>query len=321
MRQFAPLIAISLAMVVASASAAANELPAWAYPVNPPGAVPVVDDGSAQHVPDSSGALTRKQISAIGGTVADWHPDEHPVMPMIVAKRREPLIIACGYCHLPNGAGRPENASLAGLTANYIKQQVLAFRKEERLGSAPDRLPQTTMISIAKVVTDAEVEEAAAYFAGIKPANFVKVVESGTVPKTVVAGWMLTPAPGGGTEPIGNRIIEVAEDFERFEHRDSRNPFIAYVPVGSVQRGAELIATGGGGKTVQCVTCHGPELRGLLDVPRIIGRSPSYLMRQLHDIKYGSRKGGTAELMKPVVANLTDEDMVVIVAYLASREP
>ena len=314
-------VAVTLAAVTAAALPAAGELPGWAYPVNPPGAAAAADDGRAQHVPDSSVALTRMQISAVGGRVADWHPEEHPAMPPIVAVRREPLIVACGYCHLPNGAGRPENASLAGLTPAYIRQQVAAFRTGDRPGSATGRAPQTTMIRIAQAVGETEVDAAAVYFAAIKPASFVKVVETDSVPQTVVAAWMLVRAPGGGTEPIGSRIIEVADDFERFERRDTRTPYTAYVPPGSIARGAQLVATGGGGRTVQCVTCHGPELRGLLDVPRLVGRSPSYLMRQLYDLKSGARRGGTAELMKPVVANLTEGDMVDLAAYLASREP
>ncbi len=198
---------------------------------------------------------------------------------------------------------------------------MLAFRNDSRPGSAPARLPQTIMIALAKAATESEIADAAAYFSVLPPKSFIQVIETAMVPKTIIAGWMLTLAPDGGTEPIGDRVIEIAEDFERFENRDSRTPYVAYVPVGSIQRGAELIATGGGGKTVQCVTCHGPELRGLLDVPPLVGRSPSYLMRQLYDLKHGARKGGATELMKPVVANLTEEDMVAIVAYLASREP
>jgi cytochrome c553 len=33
------------------------------------------------------------------------------------------------------------------------------------------------------------------------------------------------------------------------------------------------------------------------------------------------RTGGATELMKPVVANLTDEDLVALAAYLASLDP
>ena len=321
MNKFARILTVSVASVVMTAISAAAGLPGWAYPVVVPGGPTAPDDGSAQHVPNSTVALTRKEISAIAGEVPDWHPDEHPAMPVIVAKSREPQAFACGYCHLPTGAGRPENTSLAGLTAAYIKQQMIAFRNGDRPGSEPKRVPQTLMIAVAKAVTDAEIEAAAAYFASLKPVSFVKVVESATVPKTIVAGWMLTKAPGGCTEPIGNRIIEMPEDFERAENRDSRTPYLAYVPVGSLRQGAELVATGIGGKTQQCAICHGPELKGLADVPRLAGRSPSYLMRQLYDLRNGTRTGGASVLMKPVVANLTDEDMVAIVAYLASREP
>ncbi len=311
----------ALAAIMVAAGAPAADVPAWAFPVVTPGGPAIRDDGSAKHVPNSGVTFTRHQLGDISGQVPDWHPDEHPPMPAIVATGRPPLVFACGYCHLPTGAGRPENASLAGLTPAYMKQQMIAFRNGERPGSAVGRLPQNLMIALAKAATDAEINEAAGYFASLKPASFVTVIESSTVPKTIVAGWMLTLAPAGGTEPIGNRIIEMPEDFERAENRDSRTPYLAYVPLGSLQKGGDLVTTGGTGRTVQCATCHGPELKGLVDVPRLAGRSPSYLMRQLYDLKNGARTGGASALMKPVVANLTDEDMVAIVAYVASRKP
>jgi cytochrome c553 len=302
--------------------ARAGEFPAWAYAINPPSqSAPVVEEDKVAHVPDSTIGFTRSQYTAIAGTVPDWHPEEHLPMPPIVGQGRSLQVLACGYCHLPTGAGRPENSSLAGLTPGYIRQQLLAFRNGDRPGSAPDRLPQTIMIAQAEALTEAEIEKAATYFSMLRPVSYLKVIETDRVPVTTIAGWTRKLVSGGDTEPIGNRIIEVPEDFERFERRDSRTPYLVYVPRGSIQRGAELIATGGNGKTLQCVTCHGPELKGLLDVPRLVGRSPSYLMRQLYDLKHGMRKGGTTELMKPVVANLTTDDMRDIVAYLASREP
>ena len=47
----------------------------------------------------------------------------------------------------------------------------------------------------------------------------------------------------------------------------------------------------------------------------------STLIRQLNDIKSGDRSGGNVELMKAVVTNLTQDDMIAIAAYLGSREP
>jgi cytochrome c553 len=45
------------------------------------------------------------------------------------------------------------------------------------------------------------------------------------------------------------------------------------------------------------------------------------MMRQMWDMKVGARRGPMTQLMKPVVANLTQEDMLNVVAYLASIKP
>ncbi len=145
------------------------------------------------------------------------------------------------------------------------------------------------------------------------------MVEASTVPATRIAGGMFVKLEGSGTEPIGDRIIEVPDDTERTETlRDPRSGFTAYVPVGSLKKGEALVTTGGG-KTTRCAVCHGADLKGLGPVPGIAGRSPSYTVRQLFDTQRGTRKGVWADLMKPVVANLTNDDMLAIAAYAASR--
>jgi cytochrome c553 len=313
----AALAALALGIAIPTGFAG---FPAWAYPVPVENPAPPPPDGSLRHVPGSAVALTLKQIESYPNSVPDWFPEDHPPMPAVVAKGRGSSVWACAYCHLPNGAGRPENAGLAGLTAGYITQQVANFRTGARQGSEPRRGPQTLMISIAKDLTDAEIAEAAAYFSALKPESFVSVVESATAPRSYVAGSMMAKAADGGTEMIGDRIVEVPVDLERAERRDPRTPYVAYAPVGSLKRGAELVLTGAGGKTLQCATCHGPGLKGLGDIPRITGRSPSYMMRQLYDIRDGKR-AGTAVLMTVVVAQLSDADMMDIAAYLASVAP
>jgi cytochrome c553 len=272
-------------------------------------------------IPGSDRVFSRAQLGTIDGPICDWHPEEHPAMPPIVARGRAPRAYACGYCHLPDGAGRPENASLAGLTAAYFKEQVHAFREGDRPGSEPRRGPQTTMVAIAKALTEPEIDAAAAYFESVKPSSFVRVVETPTVPRTVVSGWTLARAPDGGTEPIGGRIIEMAVDFRLFESRDTHTRYVAFAPPGSIGRGADLAATGARGRSVACATCHGPELRGVAAVPRLAGRSPSYLARQLYDLRTAKRRGGNAELMKPVVAHLSDEEIVELCAFIASLSP
>jgi len=312
---FAGVIAVSTPV-----SSADSPLPAWAYPVNPPGLQPAPDDGKARRVPGSTAAFTLTQIRDLF-KAPDWHPEDHPRMPDIVGTGRQPSVFACGYCHLPNGLGRPENSSLAGLPAEYIMQQVAQFKSGVRKSSEPASLPVNLMIAVAKAVDEADVKVAAEYFSALKPKPWIRVVETAMVPKSHVAGWMLVANEPVEMEPIGQRIIEMPEDLERTELRDAASGFIAYVPVGSIEKGAALVTNGGEGKTVACAICHGPELKGLGPVPALAGRSPSYIVRQLYDIQHNVRAGPWTELMKPVVAQLSLEDMVAIAAYTASRAP
>jgi cytochrome c553 len=41
----------------------------------------------------------------------------------------------------------------------------------------------------------------------------------------------------------------------------------------------------------------------------------------MYDMKLGTRKGAMSALMMPVLANLTDGDIVDLMAFIASREP
>jgi cytochrome c553 len=320
MNKFTVVLTYAFLAIAAGVPAdAADALPVWAYPVNPPGIKPAPDDGALRHVPNSAGAYTLTQIRDLFSP-PDWHPDNHPSMPDVVGRGNKPGQFACGYCHLPNGLGRPENSSLAGLPAAYIAQQVADFKSGVRKSSEPASLPINLMVAVAKLVSEEDTKIAAEYFASLKPAPWIRVVETGTVPRTRVGGWMLIADDSGGTEPIGQRIIEMPENLERTELRDSASGFIAYVPVGSLRKGEALI-TNGAGKTTPCAVCHGAELKGLGPVPALAGRSPSYIVRQLYDMQHGVRNGQWAELMKSVVAGLSEEDMVAIAAYTASLAP
>ncbi len=315
-------VVVFLGFVGAAAQPAfsAEEPPTWAYPVNPPDFKPHVDDGVLRRVPNSAATYPLAQLRNLF-VAPDWHPQDHPPMPEIVATGRKPGVFACGFCHRADGSGGPENSSLAGLPAAYIVQQMADYKSGARSTAVPKRAPQALMISLSKTITDEEVREAAAYFSALKPRANIKVVETDTVPKTYVAGWFLARIKGGETEPIGLRIIEVPEDLDQFEHRDSRAQFVAYVPRGSLAKGEALVRTGRSGKTMQCSICHGQDLKGIGGVPSIAGRSPSYVVRQLYEIQSGVRAGVAAQLMKETVAKLTVEDMAAIAAYLASQAP
>ena len=72
------------------------------------------------------------------------------------------------------------------------------------------------------------------------------------------------------------------------------------------------------GKTVACQSCHGPGLRGQQDTPGLAGRSPTYLVRQMSDMKIGNRHSEALGMMKNVIAKMTEQDMVNVAAYAAT---
>jgi cytochrome c553 len=291
----------------------------WAYTVNDPSYKAPADEGSIKHIPNTEVAMTWAQAHD-ANNVPDWHPNEHPPMPDVVVHGRKGVVRACGYCHYPNGLGRPENSAIAGLPVAYFIQQVADFRSGARKSSEAKMGPPNLMIDTAKGASDDEVKAAAEYFAALPIKPWIKVVETKIVPKSIIVGGMHSQLPGTEMEPLGERIMEFPEDLERTELRDFDAPFVAYVPEGSVKKG-EALATTGGGKTLQCGICHGPDLRGLGPIPRIAGRSPSYIARQLYDIQHGSRNGIGAQLMKPAVQALTEDDIISLSAYVASLAP
>jgi len=300
-------------------ASAPDSFPAWAYPWDPDFKVPPADD-VPQRLPGSTAAFSWTQARDLFFS-PDWHPDDHPPMPAVVASGRKPDVRTCGSCHRSEGTGGPENSSLAGLSVAYFVQQMADFKSGARKFSGPQRSSVLLMTAAAKAMTDAEVQAAAEYFSALKPKRIIKVVESDTVPKTYVARLFFVKRAEGGTEPLGWRIVEMPDDVEQFELRDTRSQFTAYVPIGSVAKGEALAKTGGSGTTITCAICHGSDLKGVGPIPGIAGRSPSYIVRQLYDFQQGTRAGSAAALMTPSVAKLSHEDMISLAAYISSLDP
>ncbi len=335
-RKFAFAIGITVTFLFAGGfSLAPDKPPAWAYGTQSPagnhsgGATAGSDavrvsratpDNSVESLPGSTSRFTRAQINDPFGP-ADWYPGDHPKMPEIVAHGRKPDIWACSLCHYPNGKGRPENAGVSGLPVSYFIHQMNDFRSGLRKSADVRKANTNLMIAYAKAMTREEIKAAADYFGAMKWTPWIKVVEADSVPKTRLSVGMFLPLEGNKKEPLGHRIIEMPEQPDATEIlRDPRSGFIAYVPFGSIKKGEALVENGAG-KTVRCGVCHGADLKGLGPVPGIAGRSPSYLVRQLYDMKQGARKGEWTELMKRVVSRLSEEDMLNIAAYTSSRTP
>jgi cytochrome c553 len=312
--------------------------PAWAYaipPAPPPGATPpapVNDDGKMLALPGTNlqftfnkvrGRLNNETPDRVAP--ADWYPEDHPTMPKIVAEGDNARgIIACALCHLPPGKGRPENAPPMANGAGYTVQQLNDFKNGLRRSADPRKGNTNNMINFAKQMTGQEMRESAAYYAAQKWTPWIRVVESAQAPKVRSQAGMWIPLTGAdsGMDPIGMRIIETPENPEYAEKmRSARSGFVAYVPVGSVAKGQQLVTNGDPSRgIVACTVCHGGDLHGVVPaIPGIAGRSPSYIARQLFDFQQGARNGSMGALMKPVVTNMTNEDFVNITAYLASR--
>jgi cytochrome c553 len=306
------LPAIFAVLLVAVSVRSANfEPPAWAYPEIPRGPQIVAVKALITRVP----ASTR--------------------VPRVVAIGRAPDVQACSACHLGNGLGHPGSSSLAGLSAEYFTMELANFKN----GSRHSSVGETPMATIARALTPEEATAAAAYYSNLPRLPWVTVVEADMVPKTrIVENGVRVPLEPADLEPIGQRIVEVPKFPERMRGSDPSSPFIAYVPTGSIRRGRAFVSTGGAvmrgaevvvpGTSVACAQCHGVTLRGMahapdsdVPVPPIVGRSPTYIIRQLYDVHSGARSAPSTTLMKPIAAQMTLQQMIDVAAYLASKQP
>ena len=129
-------------------------VPAWAYPWDPDSKTPPADD--APHRLLGSAASFKWAQARDLFFSPDWHPEDHPPLPSIVATGRKPDVRACGSCHRSEGTGGPENAGLAGLPAAYFVQQIADFKSGARKSSGPQRSGDTLMAATAKAMTDAQ---------------------------------------------------------------------------------------------------------------------------------------------------------------------
>ena len=302
-----------LALALAPTLAVASDKPEWAFPVTE----------KEQPAPRIAGDKVRTvgKVSIARAKaddmydIPDWRPELHPPIPKIVQfGNRDSQVRACGSCHLPTGTGHDESAYLAGLPGAYFINQMADWKNGNRRFGG-------TMVGIAKAISDAEIKDAADYFASLKPRQWIRVLEAEFVPRSFIGpGNKRLEHPSGGTEPLGNRIIEIPENEEAVVYRDPISGFVAYVPKGSLARGESLVKTGGG-KTIVCGVCHGVALQGLGNWPALAGRHPNYIVRQLWNIQNGERAGPSVTLMKPVVERLGVDDVLAIAAYAASLAP
>ena len=295
-----------LLLAAAVTSAATLAAPNWLYPRPAAPAGPPMTGDAAVTVPGSAVVLRQRDLRTPERAV-DWFPDPADPVPAFIRESGKPGDYACGFCHLPRGNGRPENASLAGLSADYIIEQTEAFRSGTRVGASPGWLPTDAMRTTVTHASPDDIAAAAQWFSRQPFVSRVTVVESATVPATAPLGYVLAARPGPA-EAIAGRIIEVPDDPAAFERRDPRSRFTAYVPPGSIARGQAVTGEFG------CVECHAEMMNGWGP-----GRSPSYILRQLLAFKTRTRNDARAETMQVVVDQLDSEQMVAVAAWMAAQ--
>jgi cytochrome c553 len=325
------MLALLGALSLSTGPCAAAQRPDWAFFVPtaaqaaPP---PPQDPGKRQHVAGSSITYSLAQVQDALNP-PDWYPEEHPAMPVIVAHGSAPNaerafpLLPCALCHLPNGAGHVESASLAGLPVEYIVRQFAEIRGADRCIQVGTPASAQFLTLLKTAYSAEQVRAAAAYYSALELRTWIHVREVREVPRSVVdaESLMRTAAAGGAGEPIGARIVELPISESALRKRDSHSGFVAYVPEGSIARGKALADGAAGGTRTACAGCHGPKLLGLGDIPPLAGRPPTYLVRQLWNYQSGERRGSFAAPMQAVVAGMRVDEMLAIAAYLASLPP
>jgi cytochrome c553 len=316
MRKMAAVAVAAFLWCTALAAPKSDPPPLWAFMLLHP-----EDDATSAiklvKVPGSTLQMTQKELDdPFAG--ADWFPEDHPVMPEVVAMGHRPHLWACSYCHGATGVGDPASAALAGLPAPYIEQQLTEFRSGRRQ-CAVAHAACAIMPKIARQVSAVDGSAAANYFSKLRYHSRVHVVAAAMVPNTRYGSLFPVRLASGGTEPIGMRILEMPNHVALEHDGDWRVSITAYVPPDSVARGRALVQSGAG--AAPCASCHGARLQGKGMVPPLAGRTPSYIVRQLYDIQYGYRRGAAVAPMEPEVAHLSPRDRIAIAAYLASLSP
>ena len=261
----------------------------------------------------SSKSFTRNEAHFDYGP-ADWYPEDHPVMPDIVARGRQADgIRACGLCHYPNGQGKMENGGVAGLPAAYILQQLADFKSGARKSADPRKANTNEMAAIARTLTEpkrrrppitsrrcrGEVGQGRRKRAGAARARHDQ--------RSVSACRRSAP------EPLGQRIIEMPEQPESTElSRDPRSGSWRTCRLAPSRRARR--SSPRRRRRLRAAPVHGADLKGSAPCRA----SPP--VAELHRAAAARHAAARARpTMKAAVAKLTVEDIVNITAYVLAR--
>jgi len=131
------------------------------------------------------------------------------------------------------------------------------------------------------------------------------------------AGRRADPMMTAMAAPLTSQdIVNLAAHFERLEKRTTPGDPSA------AKLGERLYLEGRPDeKVMACVGCHGLKGEGFAvgiegGFPAIGGQNPAYLTKQLESFRLGARTNDYESLMQMVTADLSDEEIASLVAYL-----
>ena len=82
------------------------------------------------------------------------------------------------------------------------------------------------------------------------------------------------------------------------------------------------IAKGKEVATTICAACHAADGNSVIAAyPKLAAQHTDYIYRQTLDIKEGKRTHGSAAVMKPMVMNLSEQDILNVSAFYAKQQP
>jgi cytochrome c553 len=92
----------------------------------------------------------------------------------------------------------------------------------------------------------------------------------------------------------------------------------AALTVGAAEVRAQDVAAGEARFAETCRNCHGPKGKGMSAYPKIAGLDPAYTTDVLARYRAGERIGPNSPLMIPMAADLTDDEIANLAAFLAT---
>jgi len=109
---------------------------------------------------------------------------------------------------------------------------------------------------------------------------------------------------------IGTTVAVIALTFSGLVFAESSN-------AGDVEKGKEIAAG-------VCAGCHNPDGNSTIPIyPILAGQEPGYTAKQLHDFKAadGETAKRDSQIMAPMVATLSEDDITNVAAYYAQQKP